>query len=75
MAGPHHCEVDWHEKGDDDCPNYLLRLVAREVRKTLEASIFAPTPWESLRSILSLAATEARGVISHDRTPALETRT
>ena len=64
--------VKWIDvnKGDDDNPNYRSRLVAREVRKPWEASIFAPTPpLEALRTIISLAATEIKGVVTHDRRP------
>ena len=70
--------VKWIDvnKGDDECPNYRSRLVAREVRKPWEASIFAPTPpLEALRSVISLAATEFAGVMVHDRRPESETRT
>ena len=46
-------------KGDDDQPNYRSRLVAREIRRKGEDSIFAPTPpLEALRAILSLTATQ-----------------
>ena len=46
-------------KGDDEEPNYRSRLVAREIRKKWEDSIFAPTPpLEALRSILSATATQ-----------------
>ena len=64
--------VKWIDvnKGDDTSPSYRSRLVAREVRQSWEASIFAPTPpLESLRSILSLAATDLEG-----RMPTFETR-
>jgi hypothetical protein len=45
-------------KGDDTTPNYRSRLVAKDIRKKGEETIFAPTPpLESLRAILSLAAT------------------
>ena len=62
--------VKWIDvnKGDDDCPNYRSRLVAREIRRAGEDSIFAPTPpLESLRSILYLAATDLEGEMPHDR--------
>ena len=52
--------VKWVDtnKGDDEQPNYRSRLVAREIRRKGEDSIFAPTPpLESLRTILMLAAT------------------
>ena len=70
--------VKWIDvnKGDDENHNYRSRLVAREVRKPWEASVFAPTPpLEALRSILSIAATEIRGIIQHDRSPTSELRT
>ena len=57
--------VKWIDvnKGDDDSPNYRSRLVAREIRKAGEDPIFAPTPpLESLRTIISLAATDFAGV-------------
>ena len=57
-------------KGDDDEPNYRSRLVAREIRKKGDNPMFAPTPpLESLRTVLSLAATEVRNAIRHDRRP------
>ena len=63
-------------KGDDASPNYRSRLVAREVRKAWESSIFAPTPpLEALRSILSIAATDLRGRPAHDRRPTSSRRT
>ena len=59
-------------KGDDDEPNYRSRLVAREIRKKGDNPMFAPTPpLESLRTVLSLAATEVRNAIRHDRRPDL----
>jgi len=63
-------------KGDDDAPNYRSRLVAREVRQAWEDTIFSPTPpLESLRSILSLAATDLPERPRHDRRPESPTRT
>ena len=57
-------------KGDDDAPNIRCRLVAREIRKAGEDPIFAPTPpLESLRTILSLAATDFLGVPRKNRDP------
>ena len=53
--------VKWVDvnKGDDQEPNYRSRLVAREIRKKWEDSIFAPTPpLEALRAILSATATK-----------------
>ena len=63
-------------KGDDDHPNYRSRLVAREIRRAGENPIFAPTPpLESLRTIISLAATDVRGAKSHVRDPRSDRRT
>ena len=78
MQGKAPITVKWIDvnKGDDDNPNYRSRRVAREVRKPWEASIFAPTPpLEALKTIMSLAATEIKGVVSHDRRPQSERRT
>ncbi len=64
------------DKGDDDSPNYRSRLVAREIRRRGEDPIFAPTPpLESLRTVISLAATDLVGATPHDRRPHSETRT
>ena len=60
--------VKWVDvnKGDDEAPNYRSRLVAREIRKKWEDSIFAPTsPLEALRTILSATAT--RGMWSAEQ--------
>jgi len=63
-------------KGDDENPNYRSRLVAREIRRFGEEPIFAPTPpLESLRTILSLAATNLPGRRVHIRDPISEKRT
>jgi hypothetical protein len=63
-------------KGDDLQPNYRSRLVAREIRRFGEEPIFAPTPpLESLRTILSLAATDRPGRARHVKDPASEKRT
>ena len=54
--------VKWVDvnKGDDVEPNYRSRLVAREIRKKWEDSIFAPTrPLEALRALLSILATKS----------------
>jgi len=70
--------VKWIDtnKGDEDNPNYRSRLVAREIRKRGENPIFAPTPpLESLRTILSLAATDMHGQPKHVREPSSELRT
>jgi len=57
-------------------PNYRSRLVAREIRKAGEDPIFAPTPpLESLRTIISLAATTVKGERPHVRDPLSEQRT
>jgi hypothetical protein len=63
-------------KGDDEHPNYRSRLVAREIRRRGEDPIFAPTPpLESLRTVLSLAATDVPGAARHVRDGASEHRT
>ena len=70
MQGKPPIQVKWIDtnKGDDERPNYRSRLVAMEVRKPWESSIFAPTPpLESLRAIFSLAATDVTGRRAHDR--------
>ena len=64
--------VKWIDvnKGDDEAPNYRSRLVAREIRKAGEDPVFAPTPpLESLRTILSLAATDIDGSKKRVRDP------
>ena len=70
--------VKWIDtnKGDDENPNYRSRLVAREVRKAWENSIFSPTPpLEALRSVLSLAATDFDDKPKRIRSPTSEQRT
>ena len=63
-------------KGDDECPNYRSRLVAREIRRKGEDPIFAPTPpLESLRTVISFAATDLPGEPKHDRDPTSDNRT
>ncbi len=63
-------------KGDDINPNYRSRLVAREIRRRGEDPIFAPTPpLESLRTVLSLAATDIAGAPRHDRRASSDRRT
>ncbi len=65
-------------KGDDEDPKYRSRLVARQLKATDKSgqSYFAPTPpLESLRSILSLAATDLEGDEVHSRDPHSELRT
>jgi len=47
-------------KGDDQCPKYRSRLVARQLKVTDKSgdSFFSPTPpLEALRAVLSLATT------------------
>jgi hypothetical protein len=57
-------------KGDDESPNYRSRLVAREIRRKGENPIFAPTPpLESLRTVISLAASDVKGMPRHVRAP------
>ena len=63
-------------KGDDEKPNYRSRLVAREIRQKGQDPMFAHTPpLESLRTVLSLAATSAKGYVEHDMRPDSPTRT
>ena len=50
--------------------------MAREIRKKREAPVFAPTPpLESLRAVISLAATNISGEPAHVRDPGSEDRT
>ena len=70
--------VKWVDvnKGDDIHPNYRSRLVAREIRRPGEDSIFAPTPpLESLRTVLSMATTDFKGDAKHVRAGSSEDRT
>ena len=70
--------VKWVDvnKGDDLEPNYRSRLVAREIRRPWEESIFAPTPpLESVRTILSAAATNLPGDVRHVRSIDSDMRT
>ena len=65
MTGKAPITVKWVDvnKGDDDCLLYRSRLVARELRLRGQDSIFAPTPpLEALRTVLSMAATDIKGV-------------
>ena len=63
-------------KGDEQNPKYGSRLVAREIRKPGEDSIFAPTPpLEALRTVLSHAATDMQGERKHVRDEVSEDRT
>ena len=62
-------------KGDDLVPNIRSRLVAREIRRHGEEAIFAPTPpLESLRTIMSLAATDLPGRVAWCRDGSSEER-
>ena len=77
-TGKRPISIKWIDvnKGDDDNPNYRSRLVAREIRKAGENPIFAPTPpLESLRTILSLAATDLPGSKPRVRDPKSAERT
>ena len=70
--------VKWVDvnKGDTENPNYRSRLVAREIRKPWEDTIFAPTPpLESLRTVLSMAATDLEGDELHVRDATAPNRT
>ena len=70
--------VRWVEtnKGDDDNPRVRSRLVAREIRTAGQNAIFAPTPpLESLRMVLSWAATNLAGGRQHVREASSEDRT
>ena len=63
-------------KGDDVTPNIRSRLVARQIRGPGEEATFAPTPpLETLRSIISLAATDLPGRPVCCRDPSSEERT
>ena len=63
-------------KGDDINPNIRSRLVARQIRQQGDLAILAPTPpLESLRTILSLVATDITGRRRHARDPRSEQRT
>jgi hypothetical protein len=49
-------------KGDDECPKYRSRLVARQLKATDKSgeSFFSPTPpLEALRAVLSMATTSS----------------
>lgn len=62
-------------KGDDIHPSIRSRLVAQQVRGPGEESTFAPTPpLESLRSIISMAATDVPGMPECSRDPEPEQR-
>ena len=77
-TGKNPISVRWVEtnKGDDINPNVRSRLVAREIRMNGEDAIFAPTPpLESLRMVLSYAATNIAGHVQHVREASSEDRT
>ena len=62
--------------GDADAPNYRSRIVAREITVPGKDPMFAPTPpLESVRMVLSLAATHVSGYNKHTRDPYSEYRT
>ena len=49
-------------KGDDVNPDYRSRLVAKEINKFTDLSLFAATPpWESIKLLFSLAVTQGIG--------------
>ena len=78
MMGKKPISVKWIDvnKGDDENPKYRSRLVAREIRRPGEDPVFAPTPsLESLRTVLSLAATDIKGANPRIRSPTSECRT
>jgi hypothetical protein len=64
-------------KGDDQCPKYRSRLVARQLKATDQSgeSFFSPTPpLEALRAVLSMATTST-GEYSPNRNPKHPDRT
>ena len=62
-------------KGDNANPNVRSRLVARQIRGPGEESTFAPTPpLETLRTIISMAATDLPGRPACCRDPDSEDR-
>ena len=77
-TGKRPISVKWVDtnKGDDENPQYRSRLVAREIRLPGEDPIFAPTPpLESVRMVVSLAATNLPGEPKHVRDGASDDRT
>ena len=49
-------------KGDDQRPEYRSRLVAKEIKTYRDNMLFAATPpWESIKTLLSLAVTQGHG--------------
>ena len=78
VTGKRPITVKWIDvnKGDDEFPNYRSRLVAREIRRAGEDPIFAPTPpLESLRTIISMAATDFAGAKKRVRFATSDERT
>ena len=64
VMGRNPISVRWVDvnKGDNLNPNIRSRLVARQIRGPNEEATFAPTPpLETLRSIISMAATDLPG--------------
>ena len=55
---------------------FLDNKLEPEIRRHGENPIFAPTPpLESIRAVISLAATDIEGTLTHDRDPRSERRT
>ena len=57
-------DIRWVDvnKGDDQDPNYRSRLVAKEIKKYSDWSLYAVTPpWEAIKLLFSLAVAEGRG--------------
>ena len=51
-------------KGDEACPNYRSRLVAREINTHKRDDLFAATlPLEAMKAVLSMSATANKGEI------------
>ena len=48
-------------KGDDENPDYRSRLVAQELNTQKREDLFAATPFEAKKILLSLAVTEGIG--------------
>ena len=62
-------------KGDDVTPDMRARLVAREIRHNGDEAIFAPSPpFETLRTVLSLAVTQLPGQQPRCRDPKSDER-
>ena len=63
-------------KGDNQNPNIISRLVARQIRQAGEDAVFAPTPpLEALCSIIFIATTDFPGQPQHVRDRNSERRT